>query len=416
MVKYSVFSLARNALSYHERWPLAWRNPTPKDRYDVVIIGGGGHGLASAYYLAKEHGINDVAVLEKGWLGSGNVGRNTTVVRSNYLIDESAAIYERSLQLWEGLSEELNFNVMFSQRGVLHLGHNRHEMHDIGRRAASMQLNGIDAEILTNEQVARHTPLLNTSAGARYPILGALLQRRGGTVRHDAVAWGFARGADAYGVDIIQNCEVTGIQLGGGKAVGVETSRGFIKAGKVVACAAGHSSVIGDMVGLRLPIETYSLQALVTEPVKPVLDCVVMSTAVGLYVSQSDKGGLVMGGATDRFTSYGQRSSLHVVQAICSAAMELFPALGRIRVLRQWAGACDVSPDASPIVGKSPIDNFYLNCGWGTGGFKATPVAGWVMAYTIANDRPHPLNEPYALDRFTTGRIIDEQASTGAAH
>ncbi|MCH7931847.1 MAG: sarcosine oxidase subunit beta family protein [Proteobacteria bacterium] len=416
MEKYSIFSLLRNARDDHQNWPRVWRSPEPKDAYDVVIIGGGGHGLATAYYLAKEHGITSVAVLEKGWLGGGNTARNTTIVRSNYLWDESAAIYEKSLKLWEGLSQELNFNVMFSQRGVLNLAHNQHDLRDISRRINAIRLNGVDSEFLTPAEIKAFCPILNTSPNARYPILGASLQRRGGNARHDAVAWGYARAADARGVDIIQNCEVTGIRRKGRKVVGVETTRGVIKAGKVASVAAGHTSVVAAMAGLRLPIESHPLQALVSEPIKPVLHTVVMSGLVHVYVSQSDRGELIMGAGIDAHNSYAQRSGLHTIEHMMASIIELFPIVSRLRMMRQWAGVVDICPDASPIVGKTPVEGFYINGGWGTGGFKATPGSGWAFAYTIANDRPHPLNQPFALERFSSGRLIDEHGAAGVAH
>jgi sarcosine oxidase, subunit beta len=414
--RYSIFSLVRNAVSYHENWEEAWRSPEPRPEYDVIIVGGGGHGLATAYYLAKEHGITNVAVLEKGWIGGGNTGRNTTIVRSNYLWDESAHLYEHALKLWEGLSQDLNFNVMFSQRGVLNLAHSPHEMRGLARRVYAIQLNGIDSELLDREQLMAYCPLLNYSPNARYPIYGAALQRRGGTARHDAVAWGYARGADARGVDIIQNCEVTGFLISNGKVNGVETTRGTIRAGKVGVVAAGHSSVLANPAGFRLPIQSHPLQAAVSEPVKPILDTVVMSGAVHVYVSQSDKGELVLGAGIDSYNSYAQRGSPKVVEDMFGALVELFPIFSRLKILRTWGGIVDVCPDASPIVGKTPVEGLYFNCGWGTGGFKATPGSGWVFAYTIANDRPHALNEPFALERFSTGHIIDEHGAAGVAH
>ena len=416
MARYSIFSLLRNARDYHESWQRAWRAPEPKDAYDVVIIGGGGHGLATAYYLAKNHGVTNVAVVEKGWLGGGNTGRNTTIVRSNYLWDESAAIYEKSLKLWEGLSQDLNFNVMFSQRGVINLAHNQHDLRELSRRVNANRLNGVDSEILTPAGIKAFCPILNTSKDARYPVLGASLQRRGGTARHDAVAWGFARAADARGVDIIQNCAVTGIRRDGGRVAGVETSRGFIGANKVASVTAGHSGVIAAMAGLRLPIESHPLQALVSEPLKPVLDTVVMSGAVHVYISQSDRGELVMGAGIDHHSSYAQRSGLHTVEDMMASVIELIPITSRLRMMRQWAGIVDTCPDASPIVGKTPVEGFYINGGWGTGGFKATPGAGWAFAHTIARDEPHEINAAFTLERFSSGALIDEHGAAAVAH
>ncbi|MBM4436680.1 MAG: sarcosine oxidase subunit beta family protein [Actinobacteria bacterium] len=416
MAQYSWFSLLRHGLSHHERWPRAWRSPAPKPAYDAVIVGAGGHGLATAYYLAKDHGLTNVAVLEKGWLGGGSVGRNTTIVRSNYLWDEAAHLYEHSLKLWEGLSRELNYNLMFSQRGVVNLGHSLHDLRDLARRAHANRLNGIDVELLSPERIKQRVPLLNIAPDVRYPVLGGTLQRRGGTARHDAVAWGFARAADARGVDIIERCAVTGIRQDGGRVVGVETERGFIRTPKVGLAVAGHSSVLARMAGIRLPIESHPLQAFVSEPVKPVLDCVVMSNAVHVYVSQTDKGELVLGAGIDAYTGYGQRGSPHVVENALAAVVELFPAFSRLRLMRQWAGTVDIAPDACPIIGLTPVPGLYLNAGWGTGGFKATPGAGWVFAHTMARDEPHPLNAAFTLERFTTGRLIDEHGAAGVAH
>jgi len=413
---YSIFSLARNAVSYHQDWSEAWRSPEPAPSYDVIVVGGGGHGLATAYYLAAEHDVGRIAVLEKGWIGGGNTGRNTTIVRSNYLWDEAAHLYEKSLKLWEGLSQELNFNVMFSQRGVMNLGHTLQDMRDIYRRSNANRLNGIDSEILTPAEIKAKVPAMNVSSEARYPVLGASFQPRGGVARHDAVAWGFARAADARGVDIIQNCEVTGIRRQNGAVCGVETSRGYIGAKKVAVVVAGHASVLADMAELRFPVESHPLQALVSEPLKPVLDTVIMSNAVHGYVSQSDKGELVIGAGIDAYTGYGQRGSFSIIEGNVAAIVELFPIFSRVRMLRQWGGIVDVCPDACPIISKTPVSGLYFNCGWGTGGFKATPGSGWVFAHTVARDEPHELNAAFDLDRFTTGALIDEHGAAGVAH
>jgi sarcosine oxidase subunit beta len=416
MKRYSGFSLLANALSYHEKWQKVWRKPIPKKEYDVIIIGGGGHGLATAYYLAKVHGITNVAVIEKGYLGGGNTARNTTIIRSNYLWDEAAQLYELSLKLWEGLSQELNYNVMFSQRGVLNLGHTLQDMRDIERRVNANRLNGIDGEVVSPQRIKEIAPLINTSPNSRYPILGASWQPRGGTARHDAVAWGYARGADALGVDMIQQTEVTGIRRKNGAVVGVETTHGFIGARKVACVTAGNSGVVAAMAGLRLPVESRPLQALVSEPVKPCLDTVVMSNAVHGYVSQSDKGDLVIGAGVDSYNGYGQRGSFHVIEHTVQAICELFPAFSRVQMNRQWGGVVDTCPDACPIISKTSVEGLYFNCGWGTGGFKATPGSGFVFADTVANDRPHPLAKAFTVDRFNSGALIDEHGAAGVAH
>ncbi|MCY9843973.1 sarcosine oxidase subunit beta family protein [Vibrio caribbeanicus] len=416
MNHYSGFGLFKHALSYHENWQKVWRNPLPKKHYDVIIIGGGGHGLATAYYLAKEHGITNIAVVEKGYLGGGNTARNTTIVRSNYLWDDAAKLYEHAMKLWEGLSLELNYNLMFSQRGVLNLGHTLQDMRDIERRVNANRLNGIDSEVLSTKEVQELVPILNCAPDARYPVLGASWQKRGGTARHDAVAWGFARAADQLGVDLIQQNEVTGIRVVDGMVKGVETKNGFIGASKVGCVAAGHSGELARMVNLSLPLESHPLQAMVSEPLKPCLDTVVMSNHVHGYMSQSDKGDLVIGAGIDGYLGYGQRGSFSIIESTIAAIIEMFPIVSRVRLNRHWGGIVDTCPDACPIISKTPIRGLYFNCGWGTGGFKATPGSGHVFASTIANDHPHPLAKPFSLDRFITGRLIDEHGAAGVAH
>jgi sarcosine oxidase subunit beta len=414
--KYSIFSLIKNSFSYHENWQPAWRSPEPKKEYDAIIIGGGGHGLTTAYYLAKNHGMTNIAVIEKGWIGGGNTGRNTTIIRSNYLWDQSAALYEHALKLWEGMSQELNFNVMFSQRGVMNVAHNLHDVRELKRRWHANRLNDIDCEWLNTKQVKEFCPVINTSPNIRYPVMGATLQRRGGTARHDAVAWGYARGADAMGVDIIQNCEVTNINVKNGLVTGIETSKGTINSKQIGVVAAGHSSVIANMVGIQLPLESRPLQALVSEPVKPIIDTVVMSNTIHAYVSQSDKGELVIGAGTDGYTSYTQRGGFNIVEDTITAVVELFPLFSRMKMLRHWGGIVDICPDASPIISKTHINGLYFNCGWGTGGFKATPGSGWVFAHTIANDEPHKLNAPFTINRFSSGELVDEHGAAAVAH
>ena len=417
MRRFSAFAIAREALRHHKGWEKQWVSPEPKSSYDVIIIGAGGHGLGTAYYLAKEHGITNIAVLEKGWLGGGNTGRNTTIIRSNYLYDESAGIYNHAVKLWEGLSQDLNYNVMFSQRGVMMLAHNVHDVQVFKRHIHANRLNGVDNSWLTPEEAREFCPPLNISKSARYPVMGAALQRKGGTARHDAVAWGYARKAHDMGVHIIQNCEVIGINRGADGAVtGVETTRGTIGAKKIGVVAAGHTSVLMQMAGVRMPLESFPLQALVSEPVKPCFPCVVMSNTVHAYISQSDKGELVIGAGTDQYTSYSQTGGLHIINHTLDAICEMFPMFSRMKMLRSWGGIVDVTPDRSPILAKTPVKGLYVNCGWGTGGFKATPGSAHVFAHTIANDAPHKINEGFTLERFRTGRLIDEAAAAAVAH
>jgi len=413
---YSAMTLLREAMRGHKGWKPAWRNPTPQKEYDVVIIGGGGHGLATAYYLAKTHGITRVAVIEKGWLGGGNTGRNTTAIRSNYYYPESAALYEMSVKLYEGLSRELNYNVMFSQRGMLVLAHSDPEMELSARMVNAMQLNGTDAELVGPEFVRKRAPILNTRPDARFPIHGAIWQGRAGTARHDAVAWGYARAADRLGVDLIQNCEVTGFLMEAGQCKGVQTTRGTIRAGRVGAAVAGHSSVIAKLGGYTLPIQSYALQAFVSEPMKPVMDTVAFSPAYGAYFSQSDKGGLVIGGGLDRVPSYAQRGNQPMQEAVLSGLVEMAPALAKVKLLRHWGGIVDVTPDSSPVIGPSGTPEIYINCGWGTGGFKAIPAGGVLFAHLLATGSHHEISKPFDPKRFLTGHLIDEGAASGIAH
>ena len=408
MIRYSGWTLLKQALGGQRGWQPAWRDAAPRSDYDAVIVGGGGHGLATAYYLAKVHGLNKIAVVEKGLLGSGNVGRNTTIIRSNYLLPGNTPFYEWSLKLWEGLEQDINYNAMVSQRGVLNLFHSDAQRDAYARRGNAMRIAGADAELLDCDAVRAMVPYLDFDT-ARFPVRGGLLQRRGGTVRHDAVAWGYARAADARGVDLIQNCEVTGIRVESGRAVGVETTRGYIGARKIGLAAAGNSSHVAAMAGLRLPIESHVLQAFVSEGIKPLIDTVVTFGAGHFYISQSDKGGLVFGGDVDGYNSYAQRGNLPTVEHVLEEGMALMPMIGRLRMLRSWGGIMDMSMDGSPIIDRTPVDGLYLNAGWCYGGFKATPASGWCFAHTIAKDAPHPLSAAFRLDRFSTGRLIDEK-------
>ena len=412
--RYSAWNLL--AAAGRDDWAPAWLDAEPQPRYEVIIIGGGGHGLATAYYLAKNHGITNVAVLEKGYIGGGNTGRNTTVVRSNYLYPQSDELYDFSLQLYEKLAKELNFNIMFSQRGLVTLAHSRHDLDSMARWSNAMQFNGIDSEMLDAAQVLEMIPRLNFSQDARFPILGGFRQRRAGAVRHDAVAWGFARAASALGVDVVPNCSVRGFIKQDGCVVGVQTNLGDIRCERVGVAVAGRSSQLAEMARIRLPITSYALQAMVSEPVKPVLDTVVLSPAVGAYWSQSDKGEIVIGGSLDHFPSYAQRGSFAVKQQVLAATLEMFPSFGRLRLLRQWAGIVDVVQDSSPIIGPTPVPGLFINCGWGTGGFKGIPVGGWTLAHVLATGKNHPLAEPFQLSRFQTGHLIDEAAAAGIAH
>ncbi|HEX4183078.1 MAG TPA: sarcosine oxidase subunit beta family protein [Caulobacteraceae bacterium] len=417
MDRYSAFRLIREGLRGQSGWRPAWRRATPKSRYRVAVIGGGGHGLATAYYLAKTHRISDVVVIERGWIGGGNSGRNTTVIRSNYYYPESVRLYDFALRLYQGLSRELNYNIMFSPRGMITVVHSRHELESAARWVGAMRLNGVDTRMTSREEIARRIPALDMSPKARFPVVGGFVQERAGVARHDAVVWGYARGASALGVDIVEECAVTGFLRGpGGRIGGVSTSRGDIRADQVVMCAAGHSTVLAAQAGFELPITSYGLQAFVTEPVKPVLDVVALSTATGVYLSQSDKGGLVIGGGLDLYPSYAQRGAPATARKVLGAVADQFPSFASIRLLRQWAGVVDVVPDSSPILGCAPVEGLYLNCGWGTGGFKAIPAGGWLTAHHVATGELHDIARPFTLDRFASGALIDEAAASGISH
>lgn len=417
METYSAFRLLREAARRHTGWQPAWHPKAPDSRYDVVIIGGGGHGLATAYYLAKNHGVTNVAVLERGWIGGGNTGRNTTVIRSNYYYPESVALYDLALSLYEGLGKELNYNVMFSQRGMITLGHSRQQVDSMRRWVGSMRANGVDSELIDRAEIARRLPALDVSGGARFPVWGGFIQKRGGTARHDAVAWGYARAADRLGVDIIQNCEVQGFgQAGSGRVTSVRTSLGDIHCDAAALCVAGHTSQLAALAGVRLPISSMALQAFVSEPIKPVINTVALSMATGVYVSQSDKGGLVIGGALDLYNSYAQRGNQALGKAVLGGFADQYPSLGRVRLLRQWAGIVDIVPDSSPILGETTVPGLYVNAGWGTGGFKAIPAGGTLLAHHLATGAPHPIARPFGFDRFARGALIDEAAGSGIAH
>jgi len=414
MRRYSAFAVAREALGYHRGWERAWRDPEPRARYDTIIVGAGGHGLATAYYLAKNHGLTDVAVLEKSWLGGGNTGRNTTIIRSNYLRPPSSKIYELSRSLYEDLSQKLNFNIMYSPRGVLMLGQTEHELRAWKRTAHANRLAGIESELVGPRRIKELCPILET-AGPRYPVLGGLWQPRAGNARHDAVAWGYARAASDLGVDIVQNCEVTGIDRDGGRVTGVQTTRGAIGCNKLCLVVAGHAGQLAEMAGLRLPIESVALQALVSEPIKPCMDIVVMANTVHGYMSQSDKGEMVIGGGADGYNNYTQRGSFSHIEETVRALTETFPIISRLKMLRQWGGIVDMTGDRSPIISKTPVEGLFINCGWGTGGFKAIPGSGWATAGLIANGTD-PIADPFSLERFREGRMIDESVAAAVAH
>jgi sarcosine oxidase subunit beta len=414
MQRYSLLNVLGHALRGNVGWGPAWRTATLQRSYDVIVIGGGGHGLATAYYLAKKHGIRRVALLERGHIGQGNSGRNTQVTRSNYFYPVSSSFFDHSLKLYERLGRELNFNIMLRQDGQINLAHSLHELEIIRRWANAIQMNAVDAEVLNEAEIRKLVPILNTRS--RFPILGGLIQRRAGISRHDAVVWGFARGASALGVDIIQGCEVTGFRQSGDRVTAVETSQGVIDCDRVSMSVSNQSSVLAGLAGFTLPLTTMTLQAMVTEPIKPILDPCVISGSIHAYVSQSDRGEIVIGGAADVYNSYRQRGSLAVTRAVLAAVLELFPSFSRLKIMRQWAGAVDITPDTSPIMGLTPVRNLYINCGWGTGGYKAIPAGGDTMAQTIVEDKPHPLIRAFDLARFERGALVDEGAASGVAH
>jgi sarcosine oxidase subunit beta len=415
MTRYSAFALAREALRQHTGWKQAWPNPTPRDRYDVVIVGAGGHGLATAYYLGHRYGIRNVAVIEKGWLGGGNTGRNTTIIRSNYLQDPSAAIYEKSRSLYETLSQQLNYNIMFSPRGLLMLAQTQHELRGYQRTERANALQGVETRVIGPAEVKRLVPIIRLD-GPRYPVLGALYQERGGTARHDAVAWGYARACADMGMHIIEQCAVTGVEQVDGHVTAVQTTKGRIGCGKLGIVVAGHSGALADMAGFRLPVESVALQALVSEPIKPCMDVVVMANTVHGYMSQSDKGEMVIGGGADSYNNYTQRGSWHHIEETVRALIETFPMISRLKMLRQWGGIVDMTGDRSPIISKTPLGGCFINCGWGTGGFKAIPGSGYAMAELIAKGEPGPLAEAFSMYRFREGRFIDESVAAGVAH